>query len=157
MKFNFLVPHLRPLVIWLLPTLPILNPLTLLHIPFVPHIPLPELVFRVAQPFLFCALSMPFPSHCPHCPPRNPCRSHSPILHTWSPPSQNLTGYHRLYPELDMLPCLLTIKLLGILPAPLLWSLLIFTLCFGDLCILSDDISGLDLQGLSSLFSCLSQ
>ena len=67
-NLTYLVLHLRPLMIWLLPAILPLNLLSLLHIPVVPHVPLPELVFRV----VLCHLpSVHFVCHSPATTPNS--------------------------------------------------------------------------------------
>ena len=140
---------------WLLPANTTLNPSTLPRIPFVPHIPLPELVSRIA----LCH----FPSMHSHCP--SPATVPSALLATpagltllcftaWSPCSLSLPWYH---PTVSTGGCYLPPSNPGILPASLLWSLLIFTLYFSNLCALLLTFLASWLQRWSISSFCLSQ
>lgn len=71
----------------------------------------------------------------------------------WSPPPLSLPWYH---PTVATAGWDLPPANPGILPASLLWSFLIFTLYFGDLCTFLDD-SSFRLQGESRWSLCLSQ
>ena len=126
-KFNLLNPTLKAFDETAYTCLCTLKASALLHMPFVPHTPPAKLVFRTAP----CPAS-PFSSHCPSA-PWPPCRSHPPAFHSLvtSSPGPALISSNRVHSCLSS-P---TIKPRP-LPASLLWSLLIFTLSFSDLCTL---------------------
>lgn len=136
-----LVLHLRPLMIWFLPGIPPLNLLPLLHIPVAPHIHLPELLFRVA----LCHLpSVHFLCHSPAIIPS--ALLSAPVglaflsFVVWSPLPQACSG--TTHPTASVAGCALQpFKPRDTPPASLLWSSLIFTLCFRDLCALLEDMS----------------
>lgn len=124
---------------WFLPAIPTLNPPTLLHTPFVPHI-------QVA----LCHLpSMHFPCSSPATAPSAllPTPAGLPVLSStaWSPLPLSLPWSH---PAVSTAECDLPPSNPDFLQAFLLWSFLISTLYFGDLCTLLGDISSFLTAGM---------